>query len=153
MANKKYHIELSQSERLELDRIRKSNAALWKRKRAECLLKLDRGEFGPGWIDERVSEAFEVTTRSLENWRKQSAADGPLSLMERKLQTKPRVSRKLDGAGEARVVALACSSAPEGRSRWSLRLLAEKVVELKLVDTISHQTIARVLKKRMSAVA
>ena len=87
-----------------------------------------------------------MTTRSLENWRKQAVERGPLSLLARKPQDRSN-HRKLDGAGEARLVRLACSTPPEGRGRWSLRLLADQLVALEVVDSIGHECVRQTLQK------
>jgi hypothetical protein len=116
------------------------------------LLKCDEGEGGPSWPDAKIAEALEVTTRSVENWRKQAVEWGPLSLLERKTQDRSK-HRKLDGMGEAKLVQLACSTPPAGRSRWSLRLLADELVALEVVDSIGHECVRQVLKKRDQALA
>jgi hypothetical protein len=150
---KKYVVKLTTEERIELERlVRKGKAAAWKVQRAWALLKCDQGEGGPGWSDEKIAEAFECTTRSLESWRKQTVEHGPTSLLERKPRDKPAKMPKLDGENMARLTKLACSRAPKGHSRWTLRLLAEKLVELEIVDDISHETVRRALKKRSKAV-
>jgi len=113
---------------------------------AQALLKCDQGPRGPAWSDARISEAFGCTSRSLENWRKQAVEQGPLSLLERKASSAPRIY-KLDGEAEARLTALACSKAPPGYARWSLRLLADHLVILEIVDSVSHETVRRMLKK------
>ena len=144
--SKKYVVKLTRDERLELEGvIRKGRAARWKLQRAQAILAFDQGEGGLAWPDSRIAEAYGCTTRSLENWRKQAALEGPLSLLERK----PSVGSglKLDGEQEARLTKLACSEAPKGFSRWSLRLLAERLVELDVVKSISHETVRRALKK------
>ena len=144
---KKYVLKLTVEERSELDRlVRKGKVAGWKVQRAQALLKFDQGPQGPAWVDGRIAEAFGVTVRCLESWRKQAVEHGPLSLLERK----PRVSTaaiKLDGEREARLTALACSRPPKGLARWSLRLLAERLVELEVVEAVSHETVRRALKK------
>jgi hypothetical protein len=144
--SKKYVLKCTVEERAELESIvRRGKAAGWKVQRAQALLKCDQGSEGPGWPDQRIAEAYGCTVRSLENWRKQAVEDGPLSLLERKPQRPRRL--KLDGEKEARLTKLACSQAPTGYARWSLRLLAERVVELEIVDSVSHETIRRALKK------
>jgi hypothetical protein len=115
-------------------------------RRAQALLKCDEGKDGPAWLDATIAEAFDVTTRSLENWRKQTVEHGPLSLLQRKVQDRS-MHRKLDGAAEAKLVQLACSKPPEGRSRWSLRLLADELVALEVVDSIRHECVRQTLKK------
>jgi hypothetical protein len=142
----KYRVKLSDDERQELERLVRRGAAGWKLRRAQALLKCDEGEGGPGWSDAQIAEAFDVTTRSLESWRKQAVEHGPLSLLERKAQDRSW-RRKLDGAGEAALVKLACSTPPEGYGRWSLRLLADKLVELAVVDSIGHECVRQTLQK------
>lgn len=147
MAAKKYVLKLTRDERTELVRVvNKGRAAGWKIQRAQALLKCDQGSEGPGWIDDRVAQAYDCTRRSVENWRKQAVEEGPLSLLERK----PRSDKgrtMLDGEGEAQLVKLACSPAPAGYARWSLRLLADKLVELEIVDSISHESVRTAMKK------
>jgi len=146
--SKKYVVKLTAEERSELESlIRKRRAARWKVQRSQAMLAFDQGEGGLAWPDSRIAEAYGCTTRSLENWRKQAVEEGPLSLLERKPTIGSRP--KLDGEQEARLTKLACSNAPEGYSRWSLRLLAERLVELTVVDSISHETVRRVLKKAL----
>jgi hypothetical protein len=142
---KKYVLKLTAEERGELEQVvKRGKAAAWKVQRAQALLKCDQGPLGPSWPDERIAEAFGCTTRSLESWRKQGVERGPLSLLERK----PRIAQcKLDGEKEARLVKLACSKPPQGRARWTLRLLAGRLVELDIVEAISHETVRRAMKK------
>ena len=143
----KYRVKLTADERAELRQlVRKGRAAGWKLTRAQALLKCDEGDDGPAWPDAKIAEALDVTTRSLEKWRQQAVERGPLSLLERKKRDRS-MDRKLDGAGEAQLVKLACSTPPEGYSRWSLRLLADKLVELKVVDSIGHECVRRTLQK------
>jgi hypothetical protein len=147
MPAKKYVLKLSEDERKTLEElVRKGRASGWKLLRAQALLKGDQGPGGPAWPDARISEAFGCTSRSLENWRKQAVEQGPLSLLERQPSSSPRVP-KLDGEAEARLTALACSQAPPGYNRWSLRLLADHLVILEVVDSVSHETVRRTLKK------
>ena len=147
MPAKKYVLKLSEEERKTLSElVRKGRAARWKLLRAQALLKCDQGPGGPAWSDARIAEAFGCTSRSLENWRKQAVEQGPLSLLEHQPPAKPRTT-KLDGEGEARLTALACSQAPPGYARWSLRLLADHLVILEIVEEISHETVRRALKK------
>jgi hypothetical protein len=143
---KKYVVKLTFEERADLENVvRKGKAAAWKIQRAQGLLKCDQGSRGPAWPDQEIAEAFNCTVRSLENWRKQAVERGPLSLLERK--PLPKRITKFDGEKEARLTKLACSKAPAGQARWSLRLLAARVVELEVVDSVSHETIRRALKK------
>src|SRR5262245_17216219 len=142
---KKYVLKLICGERGELAQVAKrGKAAAWKVQRAQALLQCDQGEEGPGWPDEQVAQAYGCTTRSLESWRKQAVERGPLSLLERK----PRIQiGKLDGDKEARLVKLACSQAPKGCARWTLRLLAARLVEVEIVESISYETVRRAMKK------
>ena len=145
---KKYILKLIGDERSELEQlVSVGKVAGWKLQRANALLKCDQGDGGPGWTDERIAEAFNCTTRSLESWRKQAVERGPLSLLERRPRTVSPESLKLDGEKEARLTGLACSTPPTGTARWSLRLLADRLVELEVVESISHETVRRALKK------
>ena len=147
MPKKIYVVKLLSEERVELEAlVTKGKAAAWKRQRAQALLLCDQGALGPGWIDARVAEAVRCTSRSLENWRKQAVEQGPASLLERKPH--PPKPPKLDGEGEARLVALACSKPPEGRARWTLQMLADALVELRVVDSICDETVRQGLKKK-----
>ena len=145
---KKYVLKLMADERAELEQlVKKGKAAGGKVQRAQALLKADQGPQGPAWTDAQIAEAFGCTTRSLESWRKQAVASGPLSLLQRQPRVRPAVAPKLDGEKEARLTVLACSQPPPGHARWSLRLLAERLVELQIVDAISHETVRRAMKK------
>lgn len=149
---KKYVVQLAADEREHLERIaRTGKGAAWRIQRAHALLKCDQGPHGPGWTDERIAEAFGMSVRSVEHWRQQAVEEGPESLLEREARTTPPVKPKLDGEGEARLVMLACSQPPEGRAKWALRLLAARLVELEVVDSISYETVRRVLKKTISS--
>ena len=146
--SKKYIVRLDEAERETLEQvIRKGRAAAWKVQRAQALLKCDAGPQGPAWPDRQIAEAFGMTTRSLESWRKRAVEEGPLSLLERQPEDSPRVAPKLRGEGEARLAQLACSAPPEGRPRWTLRLLAQRLVALEVVEAISPETVRRTLKK------
>ena len=150
MPAKIYVLKLTRDERVELESVvRRGKAAGWKIQRAQALLKCDQGPDGPGWIDDEVAEAFGCTRRSVENWRKQAVEEGPLSLLERKPRS-DKGKTKLDGEGEAQLLKLACSEAPTGFARWSLRLLAGKMVELEVVDSLSHESVRSVMKKTTS---
>jgi len=145
-------VQLAADEREHLERItRKGKGAAWRIRRAQALLKCDQGPHGPGWSDERIAEAFGLSVRSVENWRRQAVEEGPESLLEREARSTPPIAPKLDGAGEAQLVKLACSQPPEGRAHWTLRLLAAQLVELEIVESISYETVRRVLKKTPSS--
>lgn len=145
---KKYVLKLTPEERTELEQLmKKGKAAGWKVQRAQALLQCDQGPQGPGWTDALVAAAYGCSTRSLESWRQQAVESGPLSLLQRKSRPTPPVTPKLDGEQQARLTALACSPAPPGYARWTLRLLAERLVALEVVDTVAHETVRRALKK------
>lgn len=117
---------------------------------ARILLKADQGREGPGWPDARIAEALEAGHATVERVRKRCAKEG----LEAALVPHPpqrEYERKLDGRQEAHLIALACGPAPEGRARWSLRLLAGQLVELGEVESISHETVRQTLKKTTSS--
>ena len=119
------------------------------RRRAAILLKADAG--GPdGWTDEEIADHLETTRITVQRVRQQFAADGLDATLHRKRPT-GRQYRKLDGAQEARLVALACSTAPDGHARWTMRLLADKLVELEVVASIDPATVWRTLQKTTSS--
>jgi hypothetical protein len=123
----------------------KGKAAAYKIKHANILLKADAD--GPAWTDERIAEAVGCRVRTVENVRCRCVLEGLDAALQRKEQARPRRERKLDGEGEARLIALACSEPPLGRSRWTLQLLADELVCLEVVESISAQTVRRTLKK------
>jgi transposase len=144
---KKYIVTLTQEERGMLqEMLSRGKAAARKLTHARILLKADVAAGGPGWNDESIAEALEVGRATVERVRKEFVEEGLEAALERR---KPRrqYRRKLDGDGEAHLVALACQKPPEGRSRWTLRLLADRMVQLEHVDQISYQTVRRTLKK------
>ena len=146
--SKKYVVQLSLEEREALEQVvRRGKTAAWKIQRAQALLKCDAGPHGAAWSDAKIAEAYGCTTRSLGSWRKRAVEEGPWSLLERKPEDSPRVSPKLDGEKEARLVQLACSQAPQGEARRTLRLLAARLVELEIVESICYETVRRTLKK------
>ena len=113
---------------------------------ARILLKADQSPDGPGWVDVRIAEAVEVSQPTVARVRKQFVAQGLEAALNRRAPRRV-YERKLDGAQEAQLVALTCSDPPPGQARWTLRLLADKLVELEVVEAISYQTVRRVLKK------
>ena len=117
---------------------------------ARILLKADQGPLGPGWVDERIAEAVETSQPTVSRVRKQYVQEGLDAALHRRAPTR-EYHRKLDGAMEARLIALACGEPPAGQARWTLHLLADKLVELELVEDISYQTVRRVLKKTNSS--
>jgi hypothetical protein len=145
---KKYVLKLSLGERKTLEQvIRKGTSAAWKVQRAQALLKCDAGAEGPAWPDAKIGDTYGMTTRSLESWRKRAVEEGPLSLLERKPEDSPRVTPKIRGEQEAQLTQLACSAPPSGYARWTLRMLAARLVELEIVESVSHETVRRALKK------
>jgi transposase-like protein len=118
--------------------------------RARILLKADHGEGGPGWSDAAIAGALDVNPSTVLRVRRQFAADGLAATLERKRPDRV-YERRLDGAAEARLVALACAAPPEGRGRWALRLLADELVRLEVVEAVSHETVRRTLKKTTSS--
>ncbi len=130
--------------------VRTGKSAAWKIRHANAFLKIDRGEQGPAWEDARIAEAFGMSTRSLENWRKQAVEEGPREVLARYYPTRPQC-RKLGGQAQAQWVKLACSQAPGERTGWTLNLLANKLVELEVVASISRETMRRTLKKTTSS--
>ena len=132
--------------------LRKGQCAAYKRRHAEVLLKADEGVDGPAWIDQQISEAFDLGVRTVERIRQRLVEKGLPAALERAKHKHPRAS-KLDGEQAAHLVALACQSPPEGRNRWTLRLLAQQMVALDSVDGLSHETVRRVLKKRDQTLA
>ena len=147
---KKYLVELSSEERANLGgMVSKGRAAARKIQHAQILLKADCGAHGPSWTDERIGEAFGVRTRTVERIRRRLVEHGLEDALNRRLAAR-RPRRKLDGAGEARLCLLACSAPPEGRERWTLQLLADGLVELRVVESICRETVRATLKKTKS---
>ena len=145
---KRYIVRLSDEERMSLTGLLgKKVLAAQKRKRAEVLLKADAGKGGPAWVDSRIAEAFEVSVVTVENLRKSYVLEGLDATIERKKPCRPSRQPVLDGAKEARLVALCCGTVPAGHGRWTLRLLADKLVELQIVENISYETVRQALKK------
>ena len=144
---KKYMVRLSEAERAELEALVKTGrAAARKRLHAQILLKADEGEHGPAWTDAAILKALDVSSRTVERVRQCLVEDGLDTALNGHLQQRYK-SPKLDGKQEAYLVALACSAPPEGRNRWTLRLLADRMVELESVDTVSYETVWQVLKE------
>lgn len=143
---KKYVVRLAPEERDELTTlVRKGKTQAYRIKHANVLLAADAD--GPAWTDERIAEAFGCHVQTVSNVRQRCVEQGLTAALERKKQAAPSRHRKLDGEGEARLIALACSAPPEGRARWTLQLLADQLVVLKVVEAISDQTVRRTLKK------
>jgi transposase len=145
--NKKYVVTLTDEERAGLeDLIRTGTGAARKLTHARILLKADSNAGGPGWPDHQISAALDVSTGTVQRIRQLFGEEGLQAALNPRPSRRPRVC-KLDGVGEAHLIALACSQPPAGQAHWTLRLLAEKMVELAYVDTLSHETVRQVLKK------
>jgi hypothetical protein len=149
---KKYPVILTEAEREQLKSlIAAGTAPARKLTHARILLKADQNPEGPGWVDEQIAEAVETSQPTVARVRKQYVKEGLEATLNRRAPNR-EYQRKLDGKQEAHLLALACSEPPEGRARWSLRLLADKLVELEIVEEeISYQTVRRILKKTPSS--
>ncbi len=145
---KKYIIKLSTDERATLKKLITSGRGPARMfTRARILLKGDQGQHGPAWDDAKISDAFDVTIQTVERVRKQLVEEGFDAVLSRRQYTQKKSRKKIDGDVEAHLIALSCSEPPEGYVRWTFRLLADKVVELGYVETISHEAIRQTLKK------
>jgi hypothetical protein len=144
--NKRFIVRLSCEERDQLESLlAKGKTAARKLTRARILLKADCSDLGPAWADEEITRALDVGTITVHRVRRDFVEGGLNGVLVRR--PVPRRPRLLDGAQEARLIALACGNPPAGRCRWTLRLLAHKMVELGHIDRVSHETIRRTLKK------
>jgi len=149
--NSKYVVRLTEEERDELQGIvGRGKVAAAKRMRTQVLLKADAGPEGSGPTDEQVAEALDVSKITVHRVRKAYVEEGLRAALERRPNA-GRPPRKLDGAAEAQLVAVACSPAPSGRARWTLRMLADKLVELEVVDSIGKDCVRQTLKKTRSS--
>jgi transposase len=145
---KKYIVTLTEEERAGLEQlVRTGKAAAYKITHARILLMADSSEGGPACTDGQIADALLVGTATVERLRQRFVEEGLDAALCRKKQARPSRERTFDGAAEARLIALACSQPPEGRACWTLRLLAEKLVELEVVDSVSHETVRQALKK------
>lgn len=143
-----YRIKLSLEERGELENLsKKRTVAAHKVLKARALLLCDESEKGEGLKDPEITKMTGIAKATLARLRQRCCEVGPMEALERKPQKSISRARKLDGEGQARLTTLACSSAPEGCKRWTLRLLADKLVELEVVEQISHETVRSELKK------
>lgn len=151
MSAKKYSVELTTEDRAWLlEYIGRGEGPAREQTRARVLLKADEGPKGPAWPDSRIAEALELSAGGVAGIRRRFSERGLEGCVRRKNPDR-EYERKLDGEQQARLFRLACSQAPEGRADWSLRLLADKLVELEVVDQISHETVRQVLKKTESS--
>ena len=148
---KMYVVTLTEEERQMLKAMLcRGKAAARKLMHARILLKANVAPGGPGWNDATIADGLDVGRATVERVRKQFVEDGFEAALERR-KSRRQYLRKLDGDGEAHLIALACSQAPEGRSRWTLQLLADRMVALTYVEALSYQTVRRTLKKTRSS--
>ena len=141
-----YVVRLTDQERDELHSvIKKLKGTGQKVRRAQILLKADAD--GPNWTDERIAEAFACRTRTVERLRQRLVERGFEETLHRVERAQPPVAKLLTGAQEARIIATRLGPAPKGYANWTLRLLARKVVELQIADSVSYETVRRTLKK------
>jgi transposase len=144
--NKRFIVRLSVEERDQLESlVAKGRAAARKLTRARILLKADCGDLGPAWSDQQIREALDLGAITVHRVRRSFVEGGLEGALGRR--SLPRRPRMLDGEQEAHLIAIACGSPPAGRCRWTLRLLADKLIELGHVETVSHETVRRTLKK------
>ena len=149
---KRYKVTLDAEERQYLhDLIAAGQAAARKLAHARILLKADAADGGPAWPDHRIADALEVSTATVERVRQRFFEQGLDAALDRKPRERPAREIKLDGRAEARLIALACSAPPEGRATRTMKLLADKLVELEVVDAISDETVRLALKKTRSS--
>ena len=144
----RYIVTLTKEEREELELLsttgkRAARTVMY----ARALLLLDAGEYGPKWLVATVAEALGPTSRSLEHLKKRFVEEGLSAALERKKRETPPREIQFGGEFEAHLLALACSEAPGGRNRWTIRLLAEKLIELEIVESVSPMTVCNTLKK------
>jgi transposase len=145
---KVFFVRLTETERSELEAlVRKGKASALSIARARILLKADQGKDGGAATDTEIAEALSVAAKTVFNVRRRWVEQGLEAALRRKKQACPSRSRKLDGKAEAKLVAACCGPAPQGRARWTLRMLAGKLVELEVVDSISPETVRSTLKK------
>jgi len=144
----RYRVTLTKQERKELKALtRNGKTGAKKFITARALLLCDAGPNGPAWTVAKAAEALGVTSRTIEHMKKRFVEEGLESALVRKARVRPPRDIIFDGAFEARLIALACSEAPEGYQRWTVRLLADKAVELNFAQCVSHMTVHRILKK------
>jgi transposase len=144
--NKKYIVRLSEQERAICQEvIKKLKGSSQRFRRAQILLKADAD--GPGWPDFKIAEAFNCRVQTIENLRKRLVTEGFELALDGKKRQEPPTPPKLDGEGEAKLIAMRLGKPPAGYGRWTLQLLADEMVALEVVDSISHETVRKTLKK------
>lgn len=145
---KKYIVQLTSEEREILTKLTTSGRSPARMfTHARIMLKADQGDDGPAWPDEKISEALDVTVQTIERVRKQLVEEGFDAVLSRRKYTQKVSRKKIDGDVEAHLVAISCSNPPKGRAKWTLRLLADTIVELGYVNSISHEAVRQTLKK------
>ena len=148
----KYRVTLTADERHQLqDLIASGKAAAQKLAHARILLKADGAEGGPAWPDQKIADALEVSTDTIGRVRQRFVEQGLEAALIRKPQAQPSRQRILDGRAEAQLIKLACSAPPDGRADWTMQLLADQLVESKVVEAVSSETVRRTLKKTTSS--
>jgi hypothetical protein len=151
MSRKKYVVELSSEEREQLDAlISKGKSSAKAILKARILLKSDQGPLGASWPDDRIVEALDTNSSMVTRVRRQLVEEGLEVVLARKKRATPPITPIFDGEAQARLIALACSEPPMGHARWSIRLLADRVVELEIVERAHFNTVGRALKKTSS---
>ena len=148
MTEKRFIVELTEDERsMRAALLKKKRLAALKRTRAQVLLKVDEGEHGPAWTDEQAAEAYDVHANTVRAIRRRLVELGVERAVHRKKQLTPSRMRTLDESAERELLAVAQSQPPDGRARWTLHLLAGRLVQLEVVDSVSHETVRKALKK------
>jgi hypothetical protein len=144
--HKRYIVRLEADEREQLaNLVKNGKSAAYRIKHANILLMVDAS--AEAWSDDKTAQALHCHTNTVRNVRQRFVEQGLEAALERKKQEKPSRSRCCDGETEARLIALSCSQPPTGHGKWSVRLLADKMVELEVVQSISHETVRQTLKK------
>ena len=148
MSQKRYVVRLSDDERAMLQTLIKAKrVGAQKRARAQVLLKVDEGDDGAAWTDGAAAAAFDVHVNTVHGMRRRLVEGGLAAAVERPPRARPPRARRLTPAGEQELLAVAQSAPPAGRARWTLHLLADRLVQLQVVDAISHETVRQALKK------
>ncbi len=149
---KKYSVKLSKEQRQQIEQeVKTGKGPARQLTHARILLKADEGEEGPGWSDEQIREALEVSVPTIERVRRRFDEHGLEDALTRRPQPERPSKRKIDGEQEAHLIALCCSQAPDGYEHWSMRLLADKMVALGYVEQVSHNSVWETLKKTNSS--
>jgi len=147
---KKYIVDLSTTERQSLFKLTTTGKhAAYKRNHAHILLLADINQAEGGWVDRQISKALGISISTIERVRQRFVEEGIDAALSYR-QGRGRKQKRLDGDSEAHLIAIACSEAPQGRERWTLRMLADQMVELNYVESLSHETVRQTLKKMKS---